>query len=603
LINNNNSDGSEVDKEYSYAIYFASERVFNFGNFNYSRNFKANYLEDKRLFESGLTISGFQHRAIKLRDNRVIVVSGLATPVKQLLANVCFIFIMLSGALLLWFLIRGISTNRLRNLSLTTKIQLYLNAAFLLPLLLISVLAISVMSSSYLEDLQSGFQRQAEQIATSLLPNFEKTDGFLSSAQVPLDLYKVSLTTGQEMHLYGPSGVLMASSQPLLLKKQFMSSYVNPQALAAIVEARQNSTLLKESIGAISFTTAYAAIRNPESGAVMALVAVPFFESASQLNHQLSDVIGSMILLFTAMAFLFAILSFYASQQLVVPLRLLTKRIRRTSLERQILPLEWKSKDEIGLLVQEYNRMIANLSKSREVIIKSEKESAWREMARQVAHEIKNPLTPMKLTLQYLKQAIERNHVEVPKITERSINTLLIQIDTLNDIASSFSAFAQMPAPKDELLNLSKIIKDTVVLYSSNHETGVESSIPDMDVPARGDARLLSRIFTNLILNAYQSVPEDVVVQVSVRLELLDSGVARITVEDNGAGISEIHKSRIFQPDFSTKNGGSGIGLAVAKRGIEHLGGKIWFESVVGEGTTFFIELPTLLSGSVVEQL
>ena len=251
----------------------------------------------------------------------------------------------------------------------------------------------------------------------------------------------------------------------------------------------------------------------------------------------------------------------------------------------------WNSDDEIGLLVGEYNKMLVNLEESKKALARSEKESAWREMAQQVAHEIKNPLTPMKLNLQHLKRTLENNGSENDGYTNKSINNLLHQIETLNDIATSFSAFAKMPIPKNERLELTGVVKSAANLHANDQAIRLMTQLEKGPIYVMGDEKLFGRIINNLIINGIQAVPPERNPEIVVKLIKINKKVV-IEVQDNGLGISEDIAKKVFIPNFSTKESGSGIGLAIAKRGIEQTGGSIWFETDMNKGTSFFIELP-----------
>jgi signal transduction histidine kinase len=335
----------------------------------------------------------------------------------------------------------------------------------------------------------------------------------------------------------------------------------------------------------------YIGLREYKDDTLLGIVSIPFFEARSELNRQIIEILSTIMNIFTGIFIGFLIMSYFASRILTVPLRLITHKIRKTSLNKYNEPLHWASDDEIGLLVGEYNRMLLNLEASKKALALSEKESAWREMAQQVAHEIKNPLTPMKLTLQHLLRALRRDNPEAAQLTERSFHTLLDQVDTLSDIATSFSAFAKMPTPKEEKFDIAAVLRKTVDLYQNDANAEIETSIQAHEVFAKGDSQLMGRIFTNLILNGVQSVPVSRKPHIILQLEVNNQHV-RISITDNGSGIAENIRHKVFLPNFSTKYAGSGIGLAVAKRGIEHGGGEIWFETIEGEGTTFFIQLP-----------
>jgi signal transduction histidine kinase len=190
-----------------------------------------------------------------------------------------------------------------------------------------------------------------------------------------------------------------------------------------------------------------------------------------------------------------------------------------------------------------------------------------------------------------LQNALQRGQDNVPAITEKATKTLLVQIENLNDIATSFSAFAKMPSPRTERFNITQTLQETVALYQSNEDTDIQVEISATFYYVLADEKLMSRIFTNLIINAIQAVPQGITPLIVVRLVEENKQVI-VSVQDNGSGIPADIQHKIFIPNFSTKYAGSGIGLAVAKRGIEHAGGHIWFETSEEKGTTFFISLP-----------
>jgi nitrogen fixation/metabolism regulation signal transduction histidine kinase len=269
----------------------------------------------------------------------------------------------------------------------------------------------------------------------------------------------------------------------------------------------------------------------------------------------------------------------------------MTQRMRQTNLDRLNQTIEWHSEDEIGELVKEYNRMLAKLEESKFSLAQSEKQSAWREMARQVAHEIKNPLTPMKLTLQQLQRKLSDINSVNDRAVNRTLDSLLDQIDNISDIATSFSEFANMPIPQNELVELTSVLHKAAHLYADDKRVDIRCQIQEGPIWVVGDRQLLMRIVTNLIINGIQSVSPDEYPIIDLRLFTSDDK-AIIEVRDNGQGIPESIRSKVFLPNFSTKQGGTGIGLALSKRGIEHAGGSIWFETGINAGTSFFISMP-----------
>jgi len=304
-------------------------------------------------------------------------------------------------------------------------------------------------------------------------------------------------------------------------------------------------------------------------------------------------VLNTIMNLFSFTFIALLILSYFASRYLTYPLHMITHKLSRISLTTENEPLQWNGDDEIGQLITQYNSMLKVLEENKKMLSRTEKESAWREMAKQVAHEIKNPLTPMKLSLQHLIRRID-DEKELPLSHKEgllnTIHSLLSQIDNLSDIAGSFSAFAKLPEPIMESFDLTALIKDISMFFSSSSPLKLDMQHTDA-LFIKGDQGWMHNVLNNLIINAYQSVPATQKAEVTLGYTFHGDSVL-IYVKDNGTGIPEEIKEKVFQPNFSTKFAGSGIGLALAKRGVEYMGGKIWFETMQDQGTTFYIHLP-----------
>jgi signal transduction histidine kinase len=192
-----------------------------------------------------------------------------------------------------------------------------------------------------------------------------------------------------------------------------------------------------------------------------------------------------------------------------------------------------------------------------------------------------------------LQRALDNKDEEIPAKTKKALTVLLDQVNNLSEIATSFSMFAKMPIPKTQRFEIASVLLKTAALHNNNKEVNVETKVQSGEFYVMGDEQLMSGIFTNLILNGVQSVPNKRTANIEVKLTSLDSNVL-IEIKDNGTGIPASIKDKVFLPNFSTKFSGSGIGLAVAKRGVEHAGGRIWFETTEGVGTSFFIEIPLI---------
>jgi two-component system, NtrC family, nitrogen regulation sensor histidine kinase NtrY len=261
----------------------------------------------------------------------------------------------------------------------------------------------------------------------------------------------------------------MVTSQPDIFENQLTSVYLPRKTWQQIVDGGESYLVKRENIGSLQYNSSYLAIKSPVTGKLLGILNLPFFKSAEVFEKNQVAVFANMLVIFVIVFILFSVLTFYAVDWLTFPLRFIAKTVGKTTLVGYNKPLQWESNDEIGMMVSEYNRMLINLEQSKIELARSQKESAWREMAQQVAHEIKNPLTPMRLTLQQMELSHRGDDKKLS-----SIKMLLEQVTILNDIASSFSTFAKMPSPQLVKLDVVKVLANAVSLYN-NHSTGAIS--------------------------------------------------------------------------------------------------------------------------------
>jgi len=227
------------------------------------------------------------------------------------------------------------------------------------------------------------------------------------------------------------------------------------------------------------------------------------------------------------------------------------------------------------------------------VMAKVERDSAWKEMAKQVAHEIKNPLTPLKLNIQYLESKVRMNPEDAPGLIEQIAPSLIEQIDNLSEIASEFSNFAQLPTARNEQIRLNEIVKTVHDFFRKREDLTFQLFVPINDVLVFADRNHLVRIMNNVVKNAIQSIPSDRQGEIILRLYRKDDN-AIIQVTDNGSGIPEEMHDKVFSPNFTTKSSGTGLGLAISTNMLESFNGRIYFKTIENLGTDFFIEIPLM---------
>ncbi len=577
----------------SYGIFDGENMVYSYGSYNYKKAEEHFRLSNQRLFDRGIRLSDYQHAGYKTTGDNYIVVSSRLYPLHFFVTNVSFYFLLFVFSMLLVLLVISIYLWAQRTgQNYATRIQLYLNFAFFAPLIIISVTTVSVIVRSYIRDLENQYLQRAENLAGEISDNLSRYDeGEIDGEWLSNEIFQIAQYAEQDLNVFNPAGRLIASSQPLIYENELLSSHINPEAYIQLVEEQYNHAILEEEVGSLRYKNTYIAVKSFDSGSLVGILSLPFFASSDELEKHVVSALSNILNIFVCVFILFLIIAYYASKNLTFPLRLITQKIRRTTLSGYNEPLSWHSEDEIGLMVSEYNRMLVHLEESKTALARSEKESAWREMARQVAHEIKNPLTPMKLTLQHMKRRMQDEKPDVA--AQRQIDSLLEQINTLSDIATSFSAFAKMPAPQSERFEITALIRETVALYDKSEKGSLKSNLEEGRFFVIGDRQWIGRALSNIIINGFQASDDEEQAIVHVRFYMISTERVRIEIADNGSGISPEIADKIFTPNFSTKYSGSGLGLAIAKRGIEHAGGEIWFETTEGHGTAFFLEFPT----------
>ncbi|HEV8515730.1 MAG TPA: ATP-binding protein [Cyclobacteriaceae bacterium] len=575
------------NRNYSYSFFNKDKLMGSMGSFNFDRDFDISQLKYSVLYSKGIKSNGYWFVGAEDETGRQAVVSSEGYQNFFILANFSFLFIVGIGLIFLLLIAYLISQARQKiTLNYATRIQLYVYLSFIVPLVVVSTIALRMIRQSDESQLEKEIRDKGIQITESISDILDKNDTS-SIQELQTKVEEISQASSVDANVYAPSGRLLASSQPTIFNSQLVMPLPNREAWGKITNEKFNIVKARCNIGSLEYNSLFFAIKTGKNR-VDGILELPFLKSNSDTVRV--SVLNNILVTFVIVFIAFSFFAFNAIDKLTFPLRFIAKKLKTTSLgENQ--PIEWKANDEIGQMVKEYNRMLDNLEQNKIDLARNQKESAWREIAQQVAHEIKNPLTPMKLTLQQMEQSVANNPLDQER-TKKSIQTMLTQVDVLNGIAGSFSAFAKMPAPVLERVDVILLLARTVALFENETNTIIEFNQPQSSVFSRGDAQLLGRIFSNIILNALQSGANGK----KIRLEIIateEKDWSTVSFRDNGLGIAEELRDKIFLPNFTTKNTGSGLGLAIAKQGIEQMGGTIWFETTSGLGTTFFVKLKT----------
>lgn len=313
-----------------------------------------------------------------------------------------------------------------------------------------------------------------------------------------------------------------------------------------------------------------------------------------QTKRKLNDFLGALLNVYVFLLVGIVLISMLVANSIAKPLTILSTKLKQIQVGGSNQKLEWSRQDELGGLIKNYNEMIQELDRSTRMLALTERETAWREMAKQVAHEIKNPLTPMKLITQHLQNSISRTEYdEIPALVKRVTQTLIEQIENLSKIASEFSNFAKLPAPENEKIALNEVVTSTHDLFRKREDMDIHLRVPIDEIYVFADKNHIIRVLTNLIKNAIQAIP----LGRRGRIEIIlykHHKRAIIKVTDNGCGIPDSMKDKVFYPNFTTKNSGTGLGLAIVRDIIDSCNGYIYFQTTENKGTEFFVELPLM---------
>lgn len=576
---------------YTYAFYQQGRLVHVVGN--------ANYLFELATYPHYSSVSPYfydndlKHFHFKINEDCDLLISKTRngffseiTPFSYLFFLYSFMALIITGFNMVQ---KGIYS---KPVDLRTKLQISLTSLLILTMVIIGIVQI-IYIININEKKNIDFLREK---AFSVLTEFQHKFGGAGVASDVINrknenfLIKLSNIFFCDINFYNVRGFLISSSRHEIFHAGLISERINPFAYQKMIIEHNSILIQEEVIGNMKFGSVYLPMHN-DQGNLLGYINLPYFSRLDDLKKEISSFLVTFVNIYILIILSGALISFLLANYITSPLALLSTKMSLLRLGKPNEKILWKNNDEIGRLVADYNRMVDALDNSANQLALKERESAWREMARQVAHEIKNPLTPMKLSAQYLQKSWIEHAPDMGQRIARFTKTLVEQIDTLSTIASDFSGFAKMTPPIFERFDIVEVINTVLALYpeSTNIRYVFESENNASEILS--DRFQFIRVLTNLINNAVQAIGSRK--DGLIRIILHETSYHLIIkVSDNGIGIPADRASNIFQPDFTTKTGGMGLGLAIVKGIILDLRGEISFTSIENTGTNFTISLP-----------
>lgn len=589
-------------RNYSFAFYLNDRLLNQNGKYTYTLNnvFKTRKTKTFTFEED----NGYNHLIYQSTNKKVIVVSTPKSNWIAKLASVSFLFLSMSTLLMLLMLLHQIwnvleeegfsfklthlvkifPANRLLY---STRIQATLVGAIVFTLFVVGVITYFSISHQFKQQLQDELVDKINKISTGL----EKESLFSTNYSIDRDrtLHSFASVNATDICLYNTIGKLTFSTQNKIYENGLLDYSMNPQAYISLGKYQQSELVNEEKIGSLDFITVYKPLRNNRN-VTIAYLALPYYSYQADFDDLIGEYLNTLVNVYALLLVTIAFFAIFLANRITYPLTLVSKSLGEIKVGGKNEQINWKSNDEIGSLIREYNKMILALEANTLKLARSERESAWREMAKQVAHEIKNPLTPLKLGVQLLERSWKGQDPKFDEKFARFSKSFIEQIESLAAIASEFSNFAKLPdAPMEDLEILEPIRRAIEVANLAGIYIDLIAEKREMVV--RGNREHLIKIFNNLFKNAMEAIPVGQAPKISIEVSSTDNHV-KIKIKDNGSGIDPELRDQIFNPNFTTKTSGTGLGLSFVKQGVENMLGIVFFETELNKGTCFTIKLP-----------
>lgn len=579
-------------ENYSIAKYYNGKLVNRYGaySFPYSSDvLKETHRVAKRFFEKG----GYNHFLLKRGDSDMIILSKQDANWVDSVTTMAFLFVSY-GILLAVYSWLQARNRRLafRRLSLAVKIQVVLVGLVFLSLLGFSLGSGTFVKNQYEQYTNDVIREKLRSVGTVGKFRIGGFSEIEEAAKGDLEYYlrNWSQIFVTDINVYDLGGQLVGSSRPKIYNIGLLSEQMNPLARKALVFEKKSEFIHQERIGKLKYLSGYIPFFNDDGG-LIAYLNIQHFDQQNEFESQIQRFLVAIINVFMLLLALSIVGAIFVSNWLTSPLRMIQRSFSRMELGKNNQAIDYQSNDELGDLVREYNLKLVELETAAQQLAQSERESAWREMAKQVAHEIKNPLTPMKLSIQQLQRVFDPNDPNSKMKIDRVAQSIIEQIDALTSIANAFANFAKMPQPRMERLELRSLLESLVAVFEAQDSCKIGLFASLEAVYIQGDKEMLLRVINNLVTNGIQAIPSDRKGKIHV---ILTADERRVTIEvtDNGTGIPEEQLSTVFEPYFTTKSTGTGLGLAMVKQIVEGHGGTIEVKRTDTTGTTMVLTFP-----------
>lgn len=603
----NTEAAKERELRYSWAIYKDSMLENTHKSYDFATKLDPEFINSLREENYFTTRKGYSELWYRVVKNNIVLVVKKDQTLLEVLTLFAYLFCLF---IFLAAIIRGINLllrSRFRWQELKSHFQFNIRAQVHTTIIFVSLVSFIVIGAATIQFFINRYERnkvdklnKAMEVVISEikqeLPSHQAFDDELrlidegANTELKKKVKYIAEVHGTDINVFDDITGRLSIPSSNMYEMNILANRISPMAYFHLKQQNRQSYVADEKIGGLDYMSIYSAVLN-EKGNTQAFVNIPYYQTTKDLQQEISNFLVTIINL-NALIFLMAGgIALFITNRITRSFSLIGDKMQQISLGQINEEIPWEKNDEIGVLVKEYNKMVRKLETSAATLARSEREGAWREMARQVAHEIKNPLTPMKLSIQYLQKSIDNNSPNVKELSGNVATTLIEQIEHLSKIAADFSQFANIGFGKIEVFDIHHIIGSLISLYDSNEKLTIDWNPIQEKALVNTDRTHMNRLFTNLLQNAVEACTGKKECRVTIN-EAKVGGKLVISIEDNGEGIPWEMQSKIFTPNFTTKTSGTGLGLAMCKGIVEQAKGNIWFETAIGRGTTFIVELP-----------
>lgn len=588
------ADNVNMPESYSYAKYIENRLVMYRGRYNYPMALNMN--DFHKVGFSTMAKDGYLHFVNRSPDGNIILISRPQRAVFPYIVSFSYLMLFYGALLFVFVRLRRIKKNAIRiklpKNSFRRKITYLLITSLVVALICMGLGSVWFSINYYNESNRVQMEEKLQMVQSTLSDVCKYAEQYteLNYARLSQTMERLSTNSQADINLYDPHGRLIRSTQPELFERYLLASRMNPEAYRQLRVLSKRQVINKEKLAELSYYSLYAPIFN-SNGTLIAYANIPYFSRNTNLSGDVSSILAAIINVYILLLLAAILGGTMVSNQLSKPLAEISLKMQFMDVATKAEHINYKNKDELGVLVGAYNKMVDDLEESTKRLAQTEREHAWSEMARQIAHEIKNPLTPMRLSIQHLVRLKQRNVGGWEDKFEEVAGSILEQIDILSNTASEFSSFAKFYYEENTIINLYQILNEQRILFDTQDNIRIAYNYESENCFIYARKGQIIRVIVNLLSNAIQAVEGSG--RGYIRISLLRSNNNYIvSFEDNGCGVKEEDINKLFKPNFTTKSSGTGLGLAISRNIIEQSSGRVFYLQSEFGGANFSFTLP-----------